>query len=100
MSAANQSFLFADLGPRRVQADFSGGSLSTDAGALLLRQVDLNLGLSAELAQCFYDQRDPHWVDHSVQELLRQRIFGTALGYEDNRAGGQRVWPGRDHGLV
>ena len=83
MSAANQSFLFADLGSRRVQADFSGGTLSTDAGALLLRQVDMNLGLTASLAQCFDDRRHQVWVDHSVQELLRQRIFGTALGYED-----------------
>jgi len=83
MIAAHQAFLFDDLGPRRVQADFSGGTLSTDAGALLLRQVDRNLGLSAELAQCFCDHRNPDWVDHSVPELLRQRIFGTALGYED-----------------
>lgn len=83
MIAANQSFLFDDLGPRRVQADFSGGTLSTDAGALLLRQVDTNLGVSAELALCFDDARDQDWVDHSVRELLRQRIFGTALGYED-----------------
>src|SRR6266581_1540107 len=83
MIAANQSFLFDDLGPRRVQADFSGGTLSTDAGALLLRQVDAHLGLTAQLAQCFYDQRNPLWVDHSVQGLLRQRLFGIALGYED-----------------
>jgi hypothetical protein len=83
MIAANQAFLFDDLGPRRVQADFSGGTLSTDAGALLLRQVDTHLGLSAELARCFYDTRHQDWVDHSVQELLRQRIFGTALGYAD-----------------
>ena len=83
MSAANQAFLFDDLGPRQVQADFSGGTLSCDAGALLLRQVDIHLGLTAELARCFYDERNPVWVDHSVQELLRQRLFGTALGYED-----------------
>jgi hypothetical protein len=78
-----QPFLFQDLGARKVVADFSGGTLSSDAGALLLRQVDINLGLTAELAQCFDDQRDPAWVDHSVQEMLRQRLFGTALGYED-----------------
>src|SRR5260370_41576363 len=78
-----QPLLFTDLGARQVGADFSGGTLSTDAGALLLRQVDINLGLTAELARCFYDQRNPVWVDHSVQELVRQRIFGTALGYED-----------------
>src|SRR5437660_9785526 len=83
MIAANQAFLFDDLGPRQVQADFSGGILSSDAGALLLRQVDVNLGLTAELAQCFCDERNPIWVDHSLQELLRQRLFATALGYED-----------------
>jgi Transposase DDE domain group 1 len=83
MIAASQSFFFDDLGPRRVQADFSGGTLSVDAGALLLRQVDSNLGLTAELAPCFYDSRNQDWVDHSVQELLRQRLFGLALGYED-----------------
>lgn len=78
-----QPLLFQELGSRSVVADFSGGTLSTDAGALLLRQVDINLGLTAELALCFHDQREPVWVDHSVEELLRQRIFGTALGYED-----------------
>src|SRR5260370_9690030 len=81
--AQKQPLLFTELGSRQVAADFSGGTLSTDAGALLLRQVDVNLGLTTELAQCFCDQRDPVWVDHSVQELLRQRIFATALGYED-----------------
>jgi len=81
--AQKQPLLFTNLGSRQVVAGFSGGTLSTDAGALLLRQVDLNLGLTAELSQCFYDQRNPRWVDHSVQELVRQRIFGTALGYED-----------------
>jgi hypothetical protein len=80
---SRQPLLFQDLGSRKVVADFSGGSLSSDAGALLLRQVDINLGLTVELAQCFYDQGDPAWVDHSVQGMLRQRLFGTALGYED-----------------
>jgi hypothetical protein len=79
----DQPLLFQALGSRKVVADFFGGTLSSDAGALLLRQVDLQLGLTAELAQCFCDQRNPLWVDHATQELLRQRIFGTALGYED-----------------
>ena len=46
MIAANPSFFFDDLGQRRVQADFSGGTLSSDGGVLLLRQVDINLGLT------------------------------------------------------
>lgn len=75
--------LFTDLGSRQIVADFSGGTLSTDAGALLLRQVDANLGMTRNLAQCFNDGRDQVWVEHSVQQLLAQRIFGLALGYED-----------------
>jgi hypothetical protein len=79
----NQSLLFDDLGPRRVQADFSGGTLSSDGGVLLLRQVDRALGLSRALAGCFTDWRNPALIDHSVDELLCQRLFGLALGYED-----------------
>jgi hypothetical protein len=83
MLTANQSLLFDDLGPRRVQADFSGGHLSSDGGVLLLRQIDRGLGLSRALAQCFDDTRNQVFVDHSVEELLAQRLEGLALGYED-----------------
>jgi hypothetical protein len=75
--------LFQDLGSRQVAADFSGGTLSGDGGALLLRQVDAHLGLTHCLAQCFGDERQQVFVDHSVRELLAQRIYGLALGYED-----------------
>ena len=78
-----QSLLFQDLHRRKVVADFSGGTLSSDGGALLLGQVDNNLGLTMALADCFADYRNPLFVDHSVRELLAQRIFGLALGYED-----------------
>src|SRR5713101_531607 len=78
-----QPLLFQELGSRKVVADFSGGTLSSDGGALLLRQVDANLGLTQTLAQCFSDTRDQLYVDHSVQQLLAQRIYGLALGYED-----------------
>jgi len=78
-----QPLLFQDLGSRNVVADFSGGTLSSDGGALLLRQVDANLGLTQTLAQCFNDVRHQVFVDHSVQQLLAQRIYGLALGYED-----------------
>jgi hypothetical protein len=82
-ASQKQSLLFSDLGSRHVVADFSGGTLSTDAGALLLRQVDVNLGVTQGLAQCFADGRDQDWVEHSVQQMLAQRIYGLALGYED-----------------
>jgi DDE family transposase len=60
------TLLFQDLGGRKVLADFSGGTLSSDGGVLLLRQVDANLGLTRSLAQCFYDHRNQVFVDHSV----------------------------------
>ena len=93
-----QSLLFQDLGSRDVVADFSGGTLSTDAGALLLREVDANLGLTQRLAQCFDDGRNQVWVEHSVPQMLAQRIYGLALGYEDintssaEMMGGFRFW--------
>ena len=79
----DQPLLFQDLHSRQLVADFSGGLLSTDGGVLLLRQVDRNLGLTQSLAQCFRDGRNQVFVDHSVQELLAQRVLGLALGYED-----------------
>lgn len=63
--------------------DFSGGTLSSDGGALLLRQIDASLGLTRTLAGCFRDQRDQRFVDHSLPQLLAQRLQGLALGYED-----------------
>ena len=79
----DQPLLFQDLGARKVVADFSGGALSNDAGALLLREVDRDLGVSRGLAKCFTDRRDQRFVDHTVEELLSQRLYGLALGYED-----------------
>ncbi len=83
MIAANPSLFFDDLGPRQLQADFSGGHLSSDGGVLLLRQMDHRLALCRALAQCFTDRRDPDLIDHSVEQLLAQRIHARALGYED-----------------
>ena len=77
------SFQFPDLGARKVVVDFSGGTLSSDGGAPLLRQVDAGLGLTRSLAACFRDGRDQRFVEHALPELLAQRIHGLALGYED-----------------
>jgi Transposase DDE domain group 1 len=77
------SFQFQDLGSRQVIADFGGGFLSSDGGALLLRQVDRAVGLSRALASCFVDQRDDRFVEHGVAELVAQRLYALALGYED-----------------
>ena len=74
---------FQQLGSRHVEADFSGGSITSDAGALLLRQVEENRDFIGDLAGCFRDQRDPRYTEHDLQELLRQRVMGLACGYED-----------------
>ncbi len=71
----DEPLLFQDLGPRKVVADFSGGTLSSDGGVLHLREIDHRLGLSRQLAACFYDSRDQRFVDHSRQQLLAQRLY-------------------------
>jgi hypothetical protein len=75
--------LFQELGRRQVVADFSGGYLSSDGGALLLRQLDQGLGLTRTLAGAFTDQRDARYCDHTLPELLAQRLHAMALGYDD-----------------
>ena len=74
---------FEGLGRRVVSGRFDGGRLSPDGGGILLREVDLRLGLLARLAGCFTDYRTPASVEHGVRALVAQRIYGLALGYED-----------------
>lgn len=71
------------MGSRRLEVDFTGGVVSSDGGGLLLRQVDRGLGVTRSLAACFMDRRDQTLVIHSVEELVRQRVYALALGYED-----------------
>jgi hypothetical protein len=78
-----QSWLFQELGARKVEVDFGGGYLSSDGGGLILREFERRDGLLRDLAGCFIDYRNPCYIEHSVQELLSQRIFGLVLGYED-----------------
>jgi hypothetical protein len=66
-----------------VEAGFNAGRVSTDVGALLLREVELKINLQGRLAACFNDGRSPLRVKHSLSEMLAQRIYGLALGYED-----------------
>ncbi len=75
--------MFQPLGRREVLAGFDGGAISSDGGVLLLREVEARTGILAGFAACFRDLRDPLRVEHSVPELVAQRVFGLALGYED-----------------
>lgn len=78
-----QTFGFQGLAGRKVEADFKGGNLSADGGILLLREVDSKTGMIGQLATCFSDFRKQHLIVHSVEDLLRQRVFAMAMGYED-----------------
>ncbi len=68
---------------RKVEADFSGGNVTSDAGVLLVRQVDRLLGLTASVAPLLPDPRRQASCEHTVLSMLRQRVYGLALGYED-----------------
>ena len=76
-------FEFPRVEHRAVVADFNGGRITSDAGALLLGQTNRALNLTHRLADCFTDARSPTLVEHAVETLLLQRITGIALGYED-----------------
>ncbi|TWT40605.1 Transposase DDE domain protein [Phycisphaerae bacterium RAS1] len=78
-----QGLLFSSLGRQKIVGDFAGGRLTTDAGGLLLREVDRRVGLVEALAGCLTDPRDPAKIVHAQRTMLAQRIFGIALGYED-----------------
>ena len=84
MTECNQSsFGFEMSGRREIVARFDGGTISSDGGAFLLRQTDKLLNLIPRLGKCFLDGRNQSLVEHSVAEMLSQRIYGLALGYED-----------------
>jgi hypothetical protein len=78
-----QEFTFQGLGSRVVTARFDGGAITSDAGGLLLREVEAKTGILRRFAACFTDHRDPERVEHTVGELIAQRVFALALGYED-----------------
>jgi len=76
-------FRFAPVDRREVVAGFDGGSISSDAGALLLGATDRAIRLTERFAECFNDARDQERIEHRVATLVGQRVFGIALGYED-----------------
>ena len=77
------SFAFGQHFRREVVARFDGGAITSDAGGLLLRETDRRIGLLGRLAACLEDRRDPQRIEHRVGELVWQRVYALALGYED-----------------
>src|SRR3954466_4925238 len=80
----NSTYLdFPMLGSREVLADFDGGDISSDGGALLLREAERLTGIVRQFAACFDDHRNPLLVEHTAEELVAQRVHALALGYQD-----------------
>ncbi|MHC4945927.1 MAG: IS1380 family transposase [Planctomycetota bacterium] len=78
-----RSLLFSSVGKKKIHADFNGGRLTSDGGVLLLRETEKRLGLIDAIAEGLPDPRHPSLIKHSQREMLAQRIFSIALGYED-----------------
>jgi len=76
-------FGFHPLKHREIRAQFDGGAITTEGGGLLLREVEKRVGIVRQFAACFRDYRNPDLIEHSVEELVAQRVYGLALGYED-----------------
>ncbi|HSP98550.1 MAG TPA: IS1380 family transposase [Candidatus Dormibacteraeota bacterium] len=74
---------FQGLGRRAVVAQFDGGTITSDGGGLLLREVEQRTRIVERFAACFTDHRRPEYIEHTVAELVAQRVYGLALGYED-----------------
>lgn len=78
-----KTFAFHALGGREVVGRFDGGTISSDGGGVLLREVEARTGILRQFAACFTDHRDADLIEHTVEELVAQRVYGLALGYED-----------------
>jgi hypothetical protein len=82
-NSTTQCFLFPDLFPKPVVVEFDQRQGSSDGGAILLKAADRRLQLTQALAVCLVDKRQAGKVDHEIEELLRQRVYGIACGYAD-----------------
>jgi len=78
-----QTYSFGQLDRRQVVADFSGGTITSDGGLILVAQIDQHYRISERVAECFADQRDPSRVQHELSDLIAQRLYGLVQGYED-----------------
>ena len=76
-------FEFQTQNSRKIVAHFNGGNISSDAGGLLLKQTEQATGIINQFAGCFTDHRDPDIIEHTAEDLIAQRIYALALGYED-----------------
>ena len=83
MESSQKTLHFASVSGRKVEADFDGGATTSDAGALLLRQAEARIGIIDRVVMALSDRRHQSYVDHTHTDLIRQRVFQIACGYED-----------------
>lgn len=83
-TVCHKQLIFESLFGKEVVADFTGGRITSDAGGLLLRELDQRYRLAENAARCLHDPREGHKVKHDLLTLVRQRLFAIAQGYEDN----------------
>src|SRR3982074_3038894 len=76
-------FGFHPLKQREIRAQFDGGAIASDGGGRLLGEVEKRIGMLRQFAACFTDYRNADLIEHRVEELVAQRVYGLALGYED-----------------
>ena len=74
---------FHELDSREVVGRFDGGEITSDAGGILLREVEERTRVLGRMSECFDDHRDPERIERSVESLVKQRVMGLCLGYED-----------------
>jgi Transposase DDE domain group 1 len=79
----NQMYLFKEVSGKRIQATFDAGDVSSDGGLLFLREIESRIGLIAKVSRVIHDYRHPGYIEHPIEDLLKQRVFQIASGYED-----------------
>jgi len=78
-----QKMIFKELSHKKIQVDFNGGQITSDAGVLLLRELEQKFGLIKRMASAIQERRHPGYIKHDITHLLTQRVFQIACGYED-----------------
>ena len=79
----SEPLTFGQIASRQVTVDFEGGTITSDAGLILIAELDQKRQITNRFAACFEDYRDPRRIDHSLKSLMAQRVYGLIQGYED-----------------
>ena len=83
METSQNTLSFANISGKRIEADFDGGRTTSDGGVLLLRQAESKIGVIDRIVGALSDCRHQSYIDHTYTDLVKQRVFQIACGYED-----------------